>query len=555
MGHGVRDYKGDRLGEEQATIAATLSRLGYRCAAFVSAAVLDHRTGIAQGFSEYDDGSFQKFRDKDRKIAERAGDETLQLASEWLLRNQGFPFFLWVHLYEPHYPYTPPEPMRSRYTGDLYSGEVARADSVLQTFFEFLKKNGIYQPSLITLLSDHGEGLGDHRESQHGFFVYQSTMHVPWILKLPGNELSGRTIRQNTSLVDVFPTLLQILQVARSRWPASIQGRSRYGAIRAAGGASENSEPFYMESVIPRNDFGWSDLRAIQQGRFKMIEAPLPELYDLDADPSEGVSLFDNNRSVVLQMRESLKRLEAKFNRNIQQTSDADPELQQRLRSLGYVGLASGIKTQSREGLADPKSKIETYERVVRATRTQNPSIVIRELQALAAAEPQSPLLLTSLALAYRDTRQPEKAVEWFSRVIQRWPDDLFARIQLAQDLLLLGREAEAEKQYQVILARNPRNFQALSNLGTMYGRRSRFAEAIDYFTRALSVHEDGAGLRSLALAQMRSGQWAAAEKHLLRALQLDSNDRKAHQQLAELYEETGNKKKADHHARLAREP
>lgn len=310
-----------------------------------------------------------------------------------------------------------------------------------------------------------------------------------------------------------------------------------------------------MESVIPRNDFGWSDLRAIQQGRFKMIEAPLPELYDLDADPSEGVSLFDNNRSVVLQMRESLKRLEAKFNRNIQQTSDADPELQQRLRSLGYVGLASGIKTQSREGLADPKSKIETYERVVRATRTQNPSIVIRELQALAAAEPQSPLLLTSLALAYRDTRQPEKAVEWFSRVIQRWPDDLFARIQLAQDLLLLGREAEAEKQYQVILARNPRNFQALSNLGTMYGRRSRFAEAIDYFTRALSVHEDGAGLRSLALAQMRSGQWAAAEKHLLRALQLDSNDRKAHQQLAELYEETGNKKKADHHARLAREP
>lgn len=553
MAHGVRDFTGSQLPESAVTMAEILGDAGYRTTAFVSAAVLDDRTGLGQGFDHYDDG-FSNFLGSDAQVAERAGSETLARAKEWLKVNREEPVFMWVHLFEPHDPYEPPEAYLKEFSKNPYAGEVAYTDALLGGFFSFLADNDVWNSSLVMLVSDHGEGLGDHGESRHGFFVYQSTMAVPWILKLPRNERAGSVVKDNVSLVDALPTLLQILEVKRSSWPASIQGKSRLGAIVSD---REFREPVYMESLTPYNQFGWSPLKSLRLGRHKVIDAPVPELYDLEADPDEKKNLFSENRSLGLQVLESLRKFEVRFGTETAKASELDSELEARLRSLGYVGVSSPAPAASSDSdLPDPKSKIEVYELAqsgVEAARGQNFVVAISRLSRAAQLAPNSVGILTSLALAYRDAGRVSMAEEIFDRLFELRPEDIGLRLEYARSLLQVGKTAKARTQLEAVLREDPENFKALYNLGTLEGRASNFARATELFRQAVEVRRDPEALRSLGLALLYSGDAAAAEEPLLNSLAMQP-DPATHSALSQVYQKMGQPEKARHHAALARQ-
>lgn len=554
--HGVRDFTGYRLRDDALTLAETLQAQGYRTAAFVSAAVLDSQTGMGQGFEVYDDG-FESFLGGDSRVAERPGAQTLALAKRWLRGiDRSKPFFLWVHLFEPHDPYTPPEPYRSRYPRSAYAGEVAYADALVGQLLDELRVRQLYDSSLISLLSDHGEGLGEHGESKHGFFVYESTMHVPWIVKFPHNRFAGQRVEEPVSLVDAFPTLLHGLGMNRRHWPAGLQGESRYRA--ASGDGQPSTALLYMESLTPRNQFGWSDLRAILRGRWKLIEAPNPELYDLQSDPSESRNLFGDQAALGKSLQEALAGFEARFQEDPQAPSPVDPQLQEQLRSIGYVGSPSApLRFESRQGLADPKTMIRTYEHMqagVEAARQKKWDEAIRQLEAAAGSAPQAPAILSSLALTCRDAGRPSQALNWFQKSLQVNPEDIYMRLQLARYLLALGQPDQACLQFESILELDPRNFLALHNLGIHSARSSDFAKSVEYFSKALKVKPDSETSRLLGLAWLNLGQLDEAEQAWLKALEIDPGNRRVHEHLAELYVRLGQPEKAARHRAKAKQ-
>ena len=548
--HGVRDFTGYRLGDDLVTLAETLQAQGYRTAAFVSAAVLDERTGISQGFEVYDDG-FDSFLGGDSRVAERPGPQTLQRVQQWLQElAPGKPFFLWVHLFEPHHPYTPPQPYRSRYPKSAYAAEVAYADALVGQLLDELRARKLYEPSLISLLSDHGEGLGEHGESRHGFFIYESTMHVPWIVKFPHSQFAAQRVDQPASLVDAYPTFLHGLGLSRRHWPPGLQGESRYRAAR--GGGPSSSAPLYMESLTPRNQFGWSDLRSVFNGRWKLIEAPTPELYDLKDDARETRNLFADQEALGKRLQEALRGFEARFQESPQAPIEVDPQLQEQLRSIGYLGSPSAsIRYESRQGLADPKAMIGAYEHMqsgVEAARQKKWDQAIGELEAAAQAAPQASAILSSLALTCRDAGRHGQSLGWFQKSLQVNPQDVYMRLQLAQYLVALGRPDQARPQFEAILKQDPGNFLALFNLGIHWARSSDFSKAVDYFQKALQAKPDSQAAFMLGLSWFNLGRLGEAEKAWMRALEFDSGNRRVHQRLAELYARLGQTEKAAQH-------
>jgi len=274
-------------------LPALLKAAGYETGAAVSAYVLRGATGLASGFDSYDDRMLPRPGETIDTV-QRPGEETVARALDWLRPRAAKPFFLFVHLYEPHTPYDPPEPFASRYAGRPYDGEIAVADAAVGHLFDELKRLGAYDRALIVLLSDHGEGLGEHGEKQHGIFLYRETLQVPLLVKLPGARLAGRTLAAPAGLDDVLPTIVSLLELklpegARGKLP----GRSLL-ADAAPGDPGAPGDPprrIYSETFYPRLHLGWSDLASLIEGRLHYVEAPVPELYDLAADPGETKSL------------------------------------------------------------------------------------------------------------------------------------------------------------------------------------------------------------------------------------------------------------------------
>ena len=368
--HGIRDNVSPALGSHVPTLAALLGQSGFRTGAFVSSIVLSKQSGLDRGFEVYSD-RFEAEGDDVRFLntLQKRGDQTLGEALEWL---ENLPrearIFLWLHLYDPHDPYEPPEPYATRYAGRPYDGEVAWTDELIGRLDAALERVGRRQGALLAITSDHGEGLGEHQESAHGFFVYQTTLKVPLILRGPGippNTQLPVTVRS----VDLLPTVLEMLKLDTPAG-ASLAGRSLAGALR--GREKLREEASYAESLIPLLHFGWSDLRTIREGRFKYVEAPRPELYDLAADPGETHDLASSQAARSASMRSALARhLEAE--RAWQARAPAagaatvPPDLLEQLGALGYLG--AGAPGQGSSPGADPKDKIEEFKAANRLIR------------------------------------------------------------------------------------------------------------------------------------------------------------------------------------------
>jgi choline-sulfatase len=345
--HGVRDNAGYHFDAAASrSLPVVLKQAGYATGGAVSAYVLRGETGISRGFDFWDSEVALQFS-AGLAQSRRPGQDTARLALDWLRGAAGRPLFLFLHLYEPHSPYTPPEPFASRYKESPYDGEIAAADAVVGGVLAELKRLGVYERAVVVLLSDHGEGLGEHGEAEHGLLLYRTTLQVPLLLKLPGSRRGGTSVAAPAQLVDVYPTLLSLVGLAP---PSGLPGRS---LLEQSGDATAPRE-LYAETWYPRLHFGWSELSSLIRGRFHYIHGPDPELYDLAADPAEVHDARDRERRSFADLRGRITR----YQRPLQAPAAVDAETARQLAALGYAG---GF-VQSAAGLpgADPKSHLAT---------------------------------------------------------------------------------------------------------------------------------------------------------------------------------------------------
>ena len=347
--NGVRDNLGYALGPKPATIAATLKEKGYATGGAVSTIVLSHATGVSRGFDFYEDNIEPTKMSQSISRVQRGGNDTQAILAEWVAGHSGKPFFAFLHLFEPHSPYEPPEPYLSRYKL-RYDGEIARADEIVGTFLKFLKDSGVYDRALIVFLSDHGEGLDDHGEDEHGVLIYRESIHIPLMVKFPKSARRGESVRAAVGLVDVFPTVAEVLGIPV---PVGLAGRSLLGALGAAGAAAApKPRRIYSETLYPRLHLGWSDLASLEDERDHYIESPRPELYDLAADPGERNDLAAGLPPAFRSMRAELARLP----RPLQPPGDSDPEQMKQLAALGYISASTADLTK--KDLPAPSDRI-----------------------------------------------------------------------------------------------------------------------------------------------------------------------------------------------------
>ena len=354
--HGVRDNAG-ALASRHETLAEVLHARGFRTAAFVSSAILHADRGLAAGFDTYDDR-----RAAGRTASgglQRPADETVEAALSWLGDRTDDPFFLWIHLYDPHAPYDPPEPFRTAYRDNPYAGEVAFADEQVGRLMGFLDARGLLDRTAVILTADHGESLQEHGEAGHGIFLYQSVVHVPLIIRAPG--LTARRVAGVTRLVDVMPTVLELVGVNR---PAT--GLDGISLITAARDAEKLDLDAYAESEHPLQ-FGWSPLRALRSGRFKLIAAPRPELYDLERDPAELHNLYGARAALAEAMARRLVEMESVGSATpVAVASSPSSEIAARLAALGYAASSPTIASSADAALPDPKDHIGELSAIAR---------------------------------------------------------------------------------------------------------------------------------------------------------------------------------------------
>ena len=304
--HGVTDFAVP-LAPTHPTLAALLKKNGYHTAAFIGAVILDSKTlapGLDRGFDFYDNFPAQSKTKSRWGRVERRGQEVVQHAEAWMTAHPAGPHFVWVHLYDPHDPYEPPAPYSQTYKDRLYDGEIAYADSVLDGFVGYLKKTGRYDNALIVVVGDHGEGLGEHHEDTHGIFLYDSTTHVPLIMKTPGGGNPGKTVDAQVRTTDILPTVTGLLGIAP---PEVLDGESLQPYLA---GAENEDRTVIGETDYPLR-FGWAPLRSVRAGGLKFIEAPRPELYDLHADPGELTNRYQPSDAAVQKFRGMLAEIKA----------------------------------------------------------------------------------------------------------------------------------------------------------------------------------------------------------------------------------------------------
>jgi arylsulfatase A-like enzyme len=353
--HGVRDNVDPPLGDTQVTLAETLRGHGIRSAAFVGSAVVAARRGLAQGFDTYSDGQSVNPEPRLRRPANIVVNEAI----DWITRQEGTAFFAWVHLYDAHAPYRLPEPYRTMYEDVPYLGAIAFMDAQVARLLKTLDQHHLAEHTIVVVVADHGESLGDHGEDSHGILLYETTIRVPLIIRAPG--LSPKRVSDVVRLVDVMPTVLDALGMAGPRTDG-------VSLVPVMAGQMEHIDlDAYSESLYPRR-FGWGELHALRAGRFKFVSASRPELYDLEKDPRERHNIYDERPELGAVMSAALKR--APFEKPAAAVTDAgqpDPESIARLAALGYLSPASALRdSHSNEPLDDPKDCIGVYNSILR---------------------------------------------------------------------------------------------------------------------------------------------------------------------------------------------
>ena len=551
--HGVRDNGGFYLADEHVVLAEILRDEGFRTGGFVGAFVLDAKWGISQGFDHY----FDDFELSDTiRLAlneiERPAGEVTDAALAWLGEAPDARFFSWVHYYDPHSPYEPPEPFAERYRNRPYVGEIAYVDSQIGRLLDWLDANDRARDTVVLVIGDHGESLGEHGESGHGFFVYEAATRVPFILRAPYDTMRGRRVAHVVRAVDVSPTVLDLLAVdaGQAERDSSFQGAS---LVRLLTGASGPRLPAYAEAVYPRYHYGWSDLASLRLENMKYVAAPRPELYDLAADPGELNNLYAARPDEVDRMATILRALESRWTDAAlpAPVEEIDPDTRARLAALGYLAsFAGGEATPvDRSTLGDPKDKIHLFNlmRVAREASLQgNRDAAVEALERVLAEDPAVIDAWVRLGDEQIRTDRTEAAIGSYRKALELKPDYAHAVINLANAYRRAGADEEAIVGYQEFLRLDPRNAMIHYELARMLVDRAELDGADRHLMEAATLSPDmgAAWVGQGAVALLRS-DLAAAERLFNEALAIQPGVRLAHYNLALLAEQRGDARAA----------
>ena len=502
--HGVTDFAVP-LAADHSTWAELLKGKGYHTAAFIGAVILDAKSlapGLDRGFDFYD--NFPEHTDSKSRWGrvERRGMEVVQHAESWLTKHPAGPKFAWVHLYDPHDPYEPPAPYSETYKDRLYDGEIAYADSALGNFIQYLKKSGSYENSLIIVVGDHGEGLGEHREETHGIFLYDSTTHVPLLVKLPRGKDAGKVVNAQVRTLDILPTALDVAGVPA---PENLDGRS----LSPYFGGETADRVAIGETDYPLR-FGWAPLRSVRSDDAKFIEAPKPELYDLGADPHELKNQFSANDATVQKLQ---------------------PLLPARKEATG-------------KPLPDPKDKIEEQNflhEAMLASDDNRPADARRALEKTLELDPKSPTALRQLGELEFQAGDYAKAAGHLKSAREARPDDATAAYMQGQALQKAGDLAGARDALDASLKLLPVQFEARLLLGQVYLQLKDPKAAEDQGQAALLVKSDSVDAAILvARAQIADGRFNEATETVHPFMNPVSTRIKIFDALAQAYADAG---------------
>lgn len=488
--HGVTDFALP-LAATHPTLAELLKKRGYHTAAFISSIILDSKSfapGLDRGFDFYDNFP-ESTKNKSRwGRLERRGMVVAEHAEAWLATRPAGPHFVWVHFYDPHDPYEPPLPYSQIYKDRLYDGEIAYADSALASFVRFLNKRGLYENSIVIVVGDHGEGLGEHHEETHGVFLYDSTTHVPLIIKLPGRRDAGKLIEEQVRTLDILPTVLGLLQMPE---PERLDGESLQPYL-----VSDNigDRTAVAETDYPLH-FGWAPLRSMRAGGFKFIEAPKPELYDLRRDPGELQNTYAPWDSTVQKFRTALSEWRSKTPPSEPSAGSVGKNTREELKALGYLGRADvGTSTNVPEPslLPDPKDRIEEQNllhRAMMAAEDGRDSEARTALEKVVQLDPNSAIALGQLGQLELHAENYEKAAEHLKRSFGVRPNDAAIAFDEGQALEKTGDLPGSREALTASLKLDPSQFLARLLLGQVYLRLKDPKAAEDQFEAALLLH------------------------------------------------------------------
>jgi len=545
-----------------------LHQHGYHTAAFIGAYILDPWSkaapGFDRGFDFYDTDFHQRKPREDRyHSVERRAEEVANRALHWLKGHQEGPFFLWLHFYDAHDPYDPPPPFKERYASFPYDGEIAYTDSIVGSFIEVLRQHGLFQNSVIAIAADHGEAFGEHGEERHGMFLYDETIHVPLLLKLPSGKFAGKRVEARVALADVAPSLLQSAGIPV---PSGMQAQSLFRLMDAAkmGEKTKTSErSIYSETNYAHRAFGWSELRSWRAGKYLYVQAPKRELYDQSSDPDALQNLAASSKAVADTLEGNLSDFQKKTSSAQTEHAKLDPAQAESLRALGYLASDSGGSNNSESAKIDPKDKIEIANLLHRALvdlEEDRYDEAIVGLQQVVKQEPDTPTGYLELGRALVHRQRFQEALPVLRTAAEKTPDSGMAHYELALALVKTGQWEAALPEMQAAVVCAPSSAQLHFYLAAVHTRLKHVPEATKEYEKALELDPDHfqANLTYGRLLLLEGHPEAALAK-LSRAAKVNPESAEAHRFLADAYQQLGQTENAsqerDKAARLKTQP
>src|SRR5437762_10788854 len=549
--HTVTDF-GHPLPSLLPTVPEILQKNGYHTAAFVGSLILDPKANMAPGFDrgfDYFDAGFHQKRGpgetRYNSIERRAGDVVAH-AITWLSKNRATPFFIWVHLYDPHAPYDPPAPFDKQFK-DPYDGEIAYADSALGKLFAYLRQRGLYDRALVAVMSDHGESLGAHGESMHGIFLYDETIHVPLLFKLPGAAPGGRRVSARVRLVDVAPTVLSMLSLPL---PPTFQGESLVPLMKP--GPKPASElPAYAETDYPHRAFGWSALRSLRTGKYLFVRAPRRELYDQTRDQSAEHNLASSSPAVTDTLQTQLDDFR---NKTASFPDDAkkpamNSEQAENLSALGYAASTSATVSPDLLKGDDPKDKIQVSNVLHEGMIAVEDGRYAEAIPMLQQVLQESPLISAAqlqLGVALARVRRYPEAIATLKKAVQMIPESTQAQYELGLALYETGAWQESAPYFEFVSNKRPKFPDAQYSLASVYARIQRVPEAVELLQKVLQQEPEHFHA-NLLLGRIYTLQQRGDEalRYLKQAVTSEPGNSEAHAFLADAYEQVGETQEA----------
>jgi arylsulfatase A-like enzyme/Tfp pilus assembly protein PilF len=529
--HRVEDNGGFYLDKKVVTTAEVLKSKGMHTAAFVGAFPLDSRFGLDKGFDLYDDGYPAANNISEMMMPERAAEDVANSALKWMGGQTASSWFAWIHFYDAHFPYDPPDRFKKLYPNDFYAGEVAYVDEQVGRITAFLKSKGLDKKTLVVVVADHGESLGEHLEKTHGIFAYESTLRVPFIM----SPFPARVVDTRVRLIDVAPT---ILELEKASFPGKIQGVSLVPYIGSGSKQAVPQQLSYFESLSMYLNAQWAPLRGFYSGDFQYISLPIPELYDLSKDPKEAKNLCEDKKLC--------SDWDAKFNQfakpylHTVQAAAVDKETEEQLRALGYVSGGSSSKKKQYGPQDDPKNLIVFHNRADAGLgfyNRGNKQKALEIFESIMQERPDYSVAYFHASFIQNDLGHPDQAAETMRQAIRNGVTEADAFGKLGLYLYEAGQYDDAIKQLKLALKEDPRDLDTLSYLGMAYTATGNFPEAESTFQKGLDLDpSDAMTINNLGTLYLTQKKLLLAEQQFKAALAKNPHIASAYNGLGVVY-------------------